>query len=87
MILKSGILAYFDSMTGLVPCKVLSVEPCGNRGTLIDTRVCLQVTASRPGFVKGESIITNAFHAVPRGAVRFRKYGTRIARYETICDY
>lgn len=46
--LRSGDLAYLNSTTGLVPCKVLSINEEGHASVLI--------TAARPGWTKGQTL-------------------------------
>jgi hypothetical protein len=50
--LSAGDLAYIDSFSGLVPCKVLAVEP-GPYGTS-GTWARVRVTAPRPAYRRGE---------------------------------
>lgn len=50
-ILKAGALAYIDSFTGLVPCKVERIFTDPYYGAAMADVV---VTANRPGWTKGE---------------------------------
>ena len=75
--LKRGSLAYYDSLRGLVPCKVLSVT-----GNAAESRpsssheVKLQVTndstnqwGEKSCYRKGEIITCSSIRAVPRKAI------------------
>ncbi len=83
--LKTGDLCYFDSMSGLIPARVLSITGrsgrCGS-----DQTVRLQLTAARPGYKRGEVLETWGLHAVPRKSVRQHGYQWRIRPYDVRCD-
>lgn len=78
--LRTGDLAYYDSFTGLIPCKVRSIKGIGGICSTAQT-VTLIVTAERKGYLKGDTIETTGLHAVPRGSVRRSKYTTGIRSY------
>lgn len=82
MTLKSGMLAYFDSLRGVMPCRVLSIKGGNTPGkpelTTSNIRVKVEFTAPRPGYRRGDTIESSALWVVPRRAVTFRKYGTKI---------
>lgn len=65
-------LAYFDSLSGLIPCRIdLWVTPY--RLFLgAPTAMNITFTASRGPFKRGEHYTTPASHVVPRSAVRRR---------------
>lgn len=62
--LKAGDLAYLDSFSGLVPCKVLTVDS--------DTEATVRVTAARPGYTVGEIITQHKRHLLKRTQVHVR---------------
>jgi hypothetical protein len=73
-------LAYYDSFTGLIPCKVVSIT--GTPGFASTAQeVKLTVTAPRKGYLKGDTIITTGLNAVPRGAVHVSCGCYRIRAY------
>ena len=63
--LKSGMLAYFDSYAGLVPCKVLAIEAT-KYGDYI---AYIRYTAQRGPYSRGETGKHNALKVFPRDAV------------------
>jgi hypothetical protein len=74
---RAGILAYVDTFSGLVPCKVLRViEPC----TLSVTsgRIEVKLTATRGAYKRGEVLIETGQDVVPRERVYVRAYQQRI---------
>jgi len=84
--LKVGDKAYFDSMAGLIPCKVLSITgPSGIASSR--QQVQFRITTAkfeRYGYKRGEVMSEWALHVVPRRNVSFRKYGARIRAYQVI---
>ena len=82
--LKSGMLAYVDSYSGLVPCKVLAIEAAQYGGHIAYVRY----TAQRGLYKRGETGKHNACHVVPRDAVRrFRgQFWPRILPYSVLPD-
>jgi hypothetical protein len=86
MTLKTGMLAYFDSFTGLIPCKVVSIT--GKSGISASSQtVTLQTTAKRSVYDSGETIVTSGLRAVPRDAVRHSRFsGARIRPYAVEVD-
>jgi hypothetical protein len=75
--LAAGDLAYIDSFSGLVPCKVLSIAPYDAGIPRMVARV--RVTAPRPGWKRGEihgGVV--GFSVVARPQVRRRRWSTRI---------
>lgn len=72
---------YFDSFSGPVACKVLSIEGESGPGSSSQV-VTLKVTAIKSkDFTRGRRIITNGIHAIPRGALKRRRCGARITYY------
>ena len=65
--LRTGDLAYYDSFTGLIPCKVLSIH--GSSGVASTAqRVEVRLTAKRGGYDIGERVTTAGLHVVPRNS-------------------
>lgn len=70
---KIGELAYFDSMTGLVPCKTI-----GLADTALGKLISIKVTANTRLYKRGETLEFSEGHIVPRCNIRRRKYKTVI---------
>jgi len=82
-VLRAGILAYLDTFAGMIPCKVLRVtalEPIHTDGTVLH-EATVRLTAGRRAYRRGEEFTELAHHVVPRSAVRWSKYGTRIMKF------
>lgn len=87
--LAQPLLAYLDSHSGLVPCRITSAAWAPlHQGGPYELTLCGTVTAARgqvlPGrflYPKGAAVSGSVVSIVPRGAVRFRKYGARILAY------
>ena len=78
--LKVGSFAYYDSFSGLIPCKVIALG--GPSGTVnSNQRAAIKLTAPLGPYKTGEKLYLSCLQVVPRKAVRFRKYGTRILCY------
>jgi|LakMenE18May11ns_1017448.scaffolds.fasta_scaffold9734746_2 hypothetical protein len=76
-------LAYFDSFSGLVPCKVISISDelsqCpGLNGRTTKCLISVRLTATVGAYKKGEIIDSNPLRVIPRSNVRRSKYGTKI---------
>jgi len=54
-------LAYFDSFSGMIPCKVINIE---------SDKITVKLTGKRGAYKQGEVIIMNTLHIVPRDSVR-----------------
>jgi hypothetical protein len=82
--LKSGDLAYFDSFSGLAPCKVLSICRARYGGYI----VTIKHTVDIGPYKRGETSEKGWLSVVPRDAViRFRGcFSPRILPYEVIPD-
>lgn len=75
--LKIGDLAYFDSFSGMIPCKVLGIT--GRSGIASTAQVvAFKLTACRGAYKAGEQLECSGLHVVPRKAVR----GNRIRAYQ-----
>jgi hypothetical protein len=66
-ILQAGSMAFLDTFSGQVPCKVLSVsgDSTGNVCAPSPT-VKVKLTAARGAYRKGETIESTGFHVYPR---------------------
>ena len=60
--------AFYDSFAGLIPAKVIAIEPWDH-----GLNVTLKLTATRGAYRRGEEIVTNASRAVPREAVYMKR--------------
>ena len=79
-VLRVGDLAYFDSLTGIIPCKVLAIT--GKRGApSSEQRVVFKTTVERPGWLRGARHECFGFHVIPRAAYFKRRYGSHIGYY------
>lgn len=79
-VLRAGDLAYYDSMTCMIPCRVLSIRgQSGAPGSASSARV--KTTAARNGWPKGAEFDSWTLHVVPRGAYSPRRQGARIGYY------
>ncbi len=70
---KIGELAYFDSLSGLVPCKTVSLAE-----TPLAKFVTVRVTAKTKLYKRGEILEQPQTRIVPRCNIRRRKYKTVI---------
>jgi len=77
-ILRKGILAYYDSFSGFILCKVLSVNSNG--------RAEIEITVSRGAYRKGEILEFSTLNVVPRSAVKVKCGQFRILKYKIIPD-
>jgi hypothetical protein len=79
-VLRAGSLAYWDSMSGMIPCKVTAIE--GKSGAASsDQTVAFRLTADRGAYKRGERFECWALHVVPRDAYFKRRHGARIGYY------
>lgn len=78
--LKVGDLAYFDGMTGLAKCKVVSINGKSQHPTSA-VEVEIELTKDYIGWPKGKILRISSIWVVPRNAVRKRKYGSTIGFY------
>ena len=70
---KTNTLAYFDSFSGLIPCKVIDIKESPGLGN-----IRIKLTAGRGAYRRGEVLESTWIHVVPRSHVRMSKYGARI---------
>ena len=81
--LKAGDKAYLDSFIGLIACRVVSIEGTSGIASTAQ-RIKVAVTgkkAERYGYRQGEIVERSGLSILPRGAAKFRKYGTAIVPY------
>jgi hypothetical protein len=95
--LKTGALAYVDSMAGLLPCKVKAIRPniivaqgepvphCDGIPSSSQW-VTVELTADKGPYTKGETMEGWGLRFVPRKAANKGQYGNRIRPYTVICD-
>jgi hypothetical protein len=70
-------LAYFDSLSGLVPCRILAVGDWSDGAS----QARIQFTATRGPYQKGRVETHPLRRIVPRDAIRRRKYSKVILPY------
>jgi len=75
--LTIGCLCFYDSMVGLIPCKLIHAE----KDCLGYTRVTLRVTQARGAYCKGDTIQTGTNWTIPRKSVKTRNGVKKIAPY------
>ena len=63
-------LAYYDSFSGLVPCKIISILP--------DNRLKIELTATRQAYKRGERLYITQSWVIPRECVKIRSGQYRI---------
>ena len=79
--LAKGTLAYIDSFSGLVKCRVLAVKS--------QTDIQVEVTATRAAYKRGDKLSATVMGIVPREAVRglnSRSFLPRIMPYGFTLD-
>lgn len=65
--LKTGILAYLDTFSGQIPCRVLAVAgDSEGRICAPSPTVKVKLTATRGAYRRGEIVESTAFHVYPR---------------------
>lgn len=92
--LKTGCLAFFDTFSGLVPVKVMSVTApekppafdLGHGNARVSILVTAKVTADQGPYKKGEVIENDSVHIVPRGAIIRGKFSSAIGVYNVEAD-
>ena len=75
--LRKGSLAYYDTFSGLIPCKVLSIKGGENGLASSEHRVTFKLTANRRAYKRGEVLEAWALDVPPRSAIAF--IGTSVA--------
>lgn len=79
-VLRVGDLAYYDSLVGMFPCRVLGIRgESGAPGSAQSVRV--KLTAKRNGWPVGAEFETQGLNVIPRAAYFRRRYGARIGYY------
>ena len=89
-ILKTGSLAYWDTFSGLVPCKVMHIAhpptpplfDLLQGGISTSIKVTILITQDHGPYRKGELFEEPAPSVVPREAIRRHQYSQTISRYE-----
>jgi len=78
-VFHEGTSAYYDTFSGLVPCKVIEIkEQCyGYRCGPYDA-VKFKVTADHGPYRKGEILTADASHVPPKSMIRKLQYSNRI---------
>lgn len=92
--LKKGCSAYFDSFSGLVPVKVLSVcapetlpsFDLGHGNARMSIKVRAKVTEDFNVYKKGEILDSDSLSIVPCGALRRQQYSMVVGVYDIIPD-
>jgi hypothetical protein len=85
--LRTGDLAFFDSMRGLIPCRVESIAGASGPASSAQT-VRIVVTKDCGAWKRGEHWTASGLWVVPRKSVR-KPQGSaflRIRRYSVECD-
>lgn len=74
-----GTPAYYDTFSGLIPCKVLEItQPAeGFRCGPYDA-IRFKLTADRGAYKKGEILVADAAHVPPQKMIRKLRYSNRI---------
>lgn len=70
-VFRAGILAYVDTFSGLVPCKVVRVIEASTL-SVTSGRIEVMLTAARGAYKRGEILIDNGHDVVPRSRVYVR---------------
>lgn len=76
--LRAGSLAYYDTYSGMVPCKVLSIIATAEPGYTIRFRL----TGTRQAYKRGEVLEAHQRYVIPRDAYKARRLGGRITYYQ-----
>lgn len=86
-VLKAGTLAYYDSVLGLIKCKVLSVSGKGGAPSS-DQHITIKITALDHQVFKHGEVMDGMWgmRVVPRAAVRHRHLGAGIGYYTVESD-
>jgi hypothetical protein len=58
-------LAYFDSFSGMIPCKVINIES--------DNKITIKITCNHGAYRRGEVRTDNTLHIVPRESVHHNR--------------
>lgn len=100
-ILKTGDLAYLDTMAGLVACRVLAIRnihthphvlssraPGGTYRASSDIQCKVQITATKPACYKHGEVLRDVWslHVIPRKSVYTHRGHYRIGQYDVQTD-
>ena len=93
-VLKTGVSAYYDSISGPVPVKVLSIDAPAELPAFdleygqakASIRVCGQVTANHSPYKKGEIIESNSISMFPKESLRKHQLSFSINPYTVQVD-
>lgn len=69
-IYRAGELAYYDTFSGLIPCKVIEVILWGSGKTIQSGKVKIKLTADRQAYKRGEILEVTADNVIPRNHIR-----------------
>lgn len=64
----AGDLAFYDTFSGCIPCKVLSIS--GSPGNTSQCRIIFKLTTSRGAYRRGEVLESDALKVIPRPYVK-----------------
>jgi hypothetical protein len=83
-VLKQGSTAYYDSIVGVIPCKVeaISSEYPENLRPSSSQKVCATVTRTTGAFKKGTQLTGWGLDFFPRESLRRRRYASYIYPYQ-----
>lgn len=81
--LKAGIAAYFDTFSGLVPCKVLRVRSTSRMPLhpIPTYEAEIEITKTVGPYKQGETLTWSARDVVPKGAIKHTQFSSRILPY------
>jgi hypothetical protein len=72
----TGVLAFYDSFTGMLPCTAISrVRPASGSHYHNGYRIKLRINTTRGGYTKGDVIVTSALFVVPRASYHRSRRG------------
>lgn len=78
-VFHEGTAAYYDTISGLIPCKVLSIEQPGYGFRCGPYNVIrFKLTADRGAYKKGEILTADAMRVPPQTMILRRKYSSTI---------
>ena len=84
--LQIGDKAYYDSLRGLIACKVIDIRGTDGMASTAQS-VTLKITGIHPIYSRGEMLETSGLHAIPRKAVHIRDGIFRIRAYSVKAQY
>lgn len=78
-VFHEGTAAYYDTFSGLIPCKVLEIQEVGYGFRCGPYNIIkFKLTADRGAYKKGEILTSDASHVPPQKMIRRRKYSSTI---------